>query len=312
MNLWSYGTFFAVLALINALAVLGLNIQWGLTGLFNAGVVGFMAIGGYTMGMLIGPSRAGLWVGYGLPFPLGLLGAALATAAIAFIIASATVRLRKDYLAIATFGVAITIQLVALNAEPLTGGNQGLFGLPHPFRQWTASPFADNVVYLAIVAIVTALCYGALERLTRSPWGRALRCIRDDELAAASLGKNADAFRLQAFVLGATLMGISGALYAGFVSNVSPYDFLPVVTFQIWTMLIVGGSGSNRGAIAGAVLVWGLWSGSGIAVQELMPPAWKTNGGAVQVILIGLVLIASLLYRPHGLFGVAPRGTDPR
>jgi branched-chain amino acid transport system permease protein len=302
MNFLSYGMFFAVLALINGIAVLGLNIQWGLAGLFNAGVVGFIAIGGYAMGMLIGPGRAGLWVGYGLPFPVGILGAAIAAAAVAWVIGIATSRLRKDYLAIATFGIAVTIQLIALNAEPLTGGNQGLYGLPRPFPQWMATPLADNAVYLAIVAVVAALCYWASERLAGSPWGRTMRAIRDDEAAAASLGKDANSFRIQAFVLGATLMGISGALYAGFVSNVSPYDFVPVVTFQIWTMLIVGGSGSNKGALVGAALVWGLWSVSGIVVQEFLPPAWKTNGGAAQVILIGATLIITLLYRPHGLF----------
>ena len=97
----------------------------------------------------------------------------------------------------------------------------------------------------------------ALERIVRSPWGRVLKAIREDETAAVALGKEAWQFRLQAFVLGSTIIGLAGALYVSFVGFVSPFDFSPILTFQIWTMLIVGGSGNNKGALLGAVIVWG-------------------------------------------------------
>ena len=114
------------------------------------------------------------------------------------------------------------------------------------------------------------------------------------------------AFRLQAFVLGCTAMGLAGALYVSFIGYISPFDFLPVVTFQIWTMLIVGGSGNNKGALLGVVMVWGLWSASGITIAKFLPAALQTQGGAIQAILIGVVLVLTLLFRPRGLIGEEP------
>ena len=112
--------------------------------------------------------------------------------------------------------------------------------------------------------------------------------------------------RLQAFVLGSTVMGLAGALYVSFIGFISPFDFLPIITFQIWTMLIVGGSGNNKGALLGALIVWGLWSASGTLISKVVPAAYQTQGGAIQAILIGLVLVLTLLFRPRGLIGEEP------
>jgi branched-chain amino acid transport system permease protein len=306
LGVLSYLVFFANLVLIFALAALGLNLQWGLTGLFNAGVVGFYAVGGYTMAILTAPPRPGGAGGLGLPFLVGL-PAALATSGLAaWIVGRVTIRLRGDYLAIATFGVAVVIQLVALNFEALTGGNLGLAAIPRPLAGRLGSPLAANGGFLVLVAAVGAGVYWALERMARSPWGRVLRAIREDETAAAALGKTVERFRLEAFVLGSALIGLAGALYVTFIGFVSPWDFLPIVTFQLWTMLIVGGSGNNRGAVLGAAVVWGLWSGSGVLVARVLPSELQTQGGAIQVILIGLVLCLTLLFRPRGLIGEAP------
>ena len=150
---------------------------------------------------------------------------------------------------------------------------------------------------------VVVVVYLALERILSSPWGRVLRAVREDEVAVASLGKNAQRFRLQSFVLGSTLMGLAGALYASFVGFVSPFDFLPILTFQVWAMLIVGGSGNNRGAMIGALIVWAIWAFSGVAVSKWVPPTHAAQGAAIQVILIGLALVFMLLFRPRGLIG---------
>ena len=152
-------------------------------------------------------------------------------------------------------------------------------------------PLAFNLFYLALLAAVVLLVYVALERILRSPWGRVLKAIREDETAAIALGKSAVRFRLEAFVIGSVLMGLAGALYVGFIGFVSPFDFLPIVTFQIWAMVIVGGSGNNRGALLGALIVWAIWSLSGIAVAKSLPPHLAAQGGALQVILIGLLLV---------------------
>ena len=299
----SYLVFFLCVSLIFAVAVLGLNLQWGFTGLFNAGVVGFMAVGGYATAILIGQEREAVLGGFGLPFPIGLAGGMVASGIAALIVGLATLRLREEYLAVATFGIAVTIQLVALNAAYITGGTLGLIGLPRPMVELLATPLAQNAGYLVLLLLVVGLVYAALESIVRSPWGRTLKAIREDETAAASLGKNPVRIRLEAFVLGSMIMGLSGGLYVGFIGYISPFDFQPIVTFQIWTMLILGGSANNRGAVLGAVTVWGIWTTSGYAISKLVPPAYQAQSGALQAILIGLLLVVTLLYRPRGLIG---------
>jgi branched-chain amino acid transport system permease protein len=299
----SYLVFFLILALIFGVAVLGLNLQWGFTGLFNAGVVGFMAVGAYTTAILIGPERAAVLGGFQLPFGVGLLCGMAAAGFAALIVGVVTLRLREEYLAVATFGIAIAVQLVALNAAYLTGGTLGLIGLPKPLAFLFGRPLHYNLFYLCLVGAIAGLTYLALERIVRSPWGRTLKAIREDETAAASLGKNPVRIRLEAFVLGSTIMGLSGGLYVGFIGYVSPFDFQPILTFQIWTMLILGGSANNRGALLGAVIVWGIWTTSGYAISKVVPAVYQAQSGALQAILIGLLLVGTLLLRPRGLIG---------
>ncbi len=299
----SYLIFFGVMVLIFGIATLGLNLQWGFTGLFNAGVVGFYAVGAYAFGILTAPPRPELIGNFGLPWIIGIAGAIVVSALAAVIIGMATIGLRGDYLAIATFGTAVAIQLFALNLEPLTGGTNGLAFIPRPFESLLGDGFSRDLGYLLVVALSALVAYTGLERLARSPWGRVLRSLRDDEVAAIALGKDTIRFRLQAFVIGATVTGFAGALYASFVGFVSPFDFLPIVTFQLWAMLIVGGSGNNRGALLGALVVWLFWTGSGALIFKLLPSGLHTQAAAIQSILIGLLLVLSLLFRPAGILG---------
>ena len=297
----SYLLFFITVAAILSFATLGLNLQWGVSGQFNAGVVGFIAVGGYALAILTMPATDHLLVKLNLPFAVGLMGSLVVCALVATLVGLATLRLRSDYLAIATFGIATSIQLLANNLEPLTGGSRGLVGIPRPFESLGQREFALS--YLAMVLGLLALVVAGLQALLHSPWGRVLRALREDEVACAALGKNVVRFRLTAFVLGAMLMGLSGALYAGFVGTTSPSEFLPIMTFQIWAMLIVGGSGSNYGAVVGSFIVWGLWTFSGVVIVSILPPQYQTQGGAVQAILVGLLLVATLLLRPSGILG---------
>ena len=306
IGVFSYLVFFACIVLVLGIMALGLNLQWGYTGLFNAGVVGFYAIGAYTHAILITAPRPELIGNLGLPWIVGILGAMAASAFAAWVIGLATIRLRDDYLAIATFGIATTIQLVTLNWDGLTGGAQGLSAIPRPLVGWFETPLGFSLWYLGLLVAVVGVLYWALERILNSPWGRVLKAIREDETAAIALGKSARSFRLQAFVLGSTLMGLAGALYVSFIGFDSPFDFLPILTFQIWAMVIVGGSGNNKGALLGALTVWAIWASSGVLISKLVPPTYAAQGGAIQVILIGLFLVASLLFRPRGLIGEVP------
>jgi len=293
----SYVSFFLAFAGIFGVMCLGLNLQWGFAGLFNVGVAGFVAVGAYASALITAPS------GLGWPVPFGLVGAMLAAGLVAALVGVAALRLREDYLAITTFGVAVVIQLVALNAEWLTGGPFGIQSIPRPLFEAVGGGLAWNLLYLALVLAVLGAVWWALERLVTSPWGRVLRALREDEVAAAALGKRVARFRLEAFILGCMVMGLGGALYAHFVGYIAPEDFLPVLTFQIWAMLILGGSGNNRGAVAGAVLVWGIWTLSGNLLRELLPQSEQARGAALQVVLIGTLIAVTLILRPRGLFG---------
>ena len=299
----SYGSFFLVFAAIFAIIVLGLNLQWGFTGLFNVGVAGFVAIGAYTSAILTTPPMEGRLGGLGWPVVLGWLAAMVTSGAAGFAVGLLTLRLREDYLAITTFGVAVLIQLAALNLQSLTGGPFGVQFIPKPMQAWLGTGTPWTLAYLALVLLLLALAYVALERLVRSPWGRALRSIREDEDAAASLGKSPLRLKLQSFTLGSMLMGLGGALQAHFVGYIAPEDFLPILTFQLWAMLIVGGSGNNRGAVLGAVLVWGFWSSAGGLLRHWLPVAEQARGAALQVVLIGVLIALMLVLRPRGVLG---------
>ncbi|MER8534120.1 branched-chain amino acid ABC transporter permease [Mesorhizobium sp. M1005] len=307
MDLLGYGAFFLTTALIFSLITLGLNLQWGLTGLFNVGVAGFVAIGAYTSALLTTPDDAARLGGFGLPILVGWLGAILLGGVAAAITGIATLRLRSDYLAITTFGVAVVVQLIALNAQKLTGGPFGIGFIPRPFGGLAETPLLFNLSNLAIVSVVTLIVYLALEHLSRSPWGRVLKALREDERAAISLGKSARFYRVQAFAVGGAIMALAGALQAHFTGFIAPDNYLPALTFQVWVMLIVGGSGSNIGAVIGSILVWAIWAGSGALTSMLFSPEQQARAASLQIVAIGVMLCVILLVRPNGLFGDRPR-----
>jgi branched-chain amino acid transport system permease protein len=292
--------FTGIFATIYALLSLGLNLQWGFTGLFNIGIAGFYAIGAYTSAILTTPSSPAHLGGFNLPMPIGMLGAVLAAAILASIIGWPTLRLREDYLAIATIGIAETLRLVLKNEAWLTNGVQGIRDIPRPLQDVFGNAY--DRFYLGLLLGSLLVVYLASERLIRAPWGRVLRAIREDEEVADSLGKNVFRYKMQALVLGAMIMGLGGSFYAHYVKYISPDAFEPLLgTFLIWVMVIAGGSGNNRGVIVGAAIIWYLWSFSEDVVMRLLPPQLSSKASDLRVILIGLVLQAILLKRPQGL-----------
>ncbi|SPH17534.1 hypothetical protein DEA8626_01057 [Defluviimonas aquaemixtae] len=298
----SYAVFFTTVASILAIAVLGLNLQWGNTGLFNGGVVAFFGAGAYGTLILGGTPQADHFGGFNVLYPLALAGGALAAGLLAWIVGALTLRLRHDYLAIATFGIAVTFENIMRNAECFSGGAKGLRGFERPLRGWFGDGFAYNLFFLCVVLIILIAVYRFLQHVVHSPFGRLLRAIREDEDAARSLGKSPARIRLTSFITGSVIMGLSGGLYATFYAFVSPQDVLPTLTFQIWAMLIVGGAGNNRGAVMGAFLIWGAWTASGWALSRFAPIEAQLYTGSIQYILIGSVIVGMLLWRPQGLF----------
>jgi branched-chain amino acid transport system permease protein len=225
------------------------------------------------------------------------------SALIAVLIGLLTLRLSEGYLAISTIGIAETIRIFFNNERWLANGAQGLIGLKRPFADAVA-PEYYNFVYLAIVVVFLLVTYFALERGIRSPWGRVLRAIREDEVMSAADGKNVFAFKLQSLALGAFLMGIGGGLYAHYSAAIQPGVFEPLFgTFIIWTMLTVGGTGNNRGAILGAFIVWALWSWSSLLISRVVPVSFQTRAPYIRYVLIGVLLVVFTVTRPKGIIG---------
>ncbi len=303
-GLASYLVFFLTLAGIYVLMAQGLNVQWGYAGMLNVGVAAFFAIGAYTSAILTTGPSAGHLGGFGLPWALGFVAAMLVAALLGLAIGMVTLNLRSDYLAIASIGIAEIVRLVLKNEAWLTGGVRGIAGIPRPLDGLIAGHNA--LLLLALIVGLILVVHWALERAHRSPWGRVMRGIRDNETAARAMGKNSLVHRMQAFVLGCAVMGLSGAVYAHFVGFISPEAFDPVfATFIVWVMLIAGGSGNNKGAILGAVVIWGVWSGTQFLTGQF-PAEYQTQAGALRVLMIGVLLQVILIFRPEGLLPEKP------
>jgi branched-chain amino acid transport system permease protein len=299
----AYGGLFLTMALVSGVACLGLNLQWGQTGVFNVGVAGFVAVGAYTSALLTTLPVDGRFGGWGWPVAAGWIGAMLAAGALSALVGAASLRLRADYLAITTFGAAVTVQLIARNAQRFTGGPLGISFIPRPFESLAPRPVSFGLAQLMLVGTVVCVLFVALQRLAHGPWGRVLRAVREDERAARALGKNVSFYRLQAFALGGALMGLSGAMQAHVIGFISPDQFEAGLTFQIWTMLIIGGSGNNAGALLGALLVSAIWSATGLVTGMFFPPDQQARAAALRIVAIGVLLAATLVLRPRGLKG---------
>jgi len=304
-----YFTALVTMGGIYAVSALGLNLNWGMTGLFNVGIAGFFAVGAYTSALLTAPPiEAGTAAqgagGLSLPMPVGWLAAMALAAAVAWVVGRICLRLKSDYLAIATIGIAEIIRLVARNEQALTGGSFGIKAIPRPFET-LERPWGEIAMMLLIAAIVLAI-YLFLQRARNSPWGRVMRAIRDNETAAEAMGKDVEAFRLQAFVIGSALMGLAGALTAHYLKVLTPEATEPLqATFLVYVMLIAGGSGNNRGAILGAIVVWLLWTATELVTGRL-PVEWGVRIAYGRMFLVGLLLVVVLQRFPGGLLPERP------
>jgi branched-chain amino acid transport system permease protein len=298
------------MASIYAIFSMALNVHWGYTGLLNFGIAGFFAVGAYTSALFTAKMPTGalaIYVkqafGFNLPFLAGVLIGAVVSALIAVLIGLLTLRLSEGYLAISTIGIAETIRIFFNNERWLANGAQGLIGVKRPLGD-VVPPQYYNFVYLAIVVAFLLLIYFALERGIRSPWGRVLRAIREDEVMSRADGKNVFAFKLQSLALGAFIMGIGGGLYAHYSAAIQPGVFEPLFgTFIIWTMLTVGGTGNNRGAILGSFIVWAIWSWSSLVISRVVPASFQTRAPYLRYVLIGVLLVVFTVTRPKGIIG---------
>jgi branched-chain amino acid transport system permease protein len=299
-GLMFYGVSFLIAGGIYAILCLALNIQWGLGGLFNAGIAGFFAVGAYTSAIFTTQVSDKHLGGFGLPVPVGLLAAAILAGATGWIVAKICIRLKSDYLAMASIGIAEILRLVIVNESWLTNGSLGISQIPRPFDGLVQGRAAD-IVFLVYVWVIVAIVYVICQRLNASPWGRTLRAIRDNAQSAEAAGKDVNWFRLQTFVIGAAFMGVAGGLSAHYFKFLAPSATEPLlVTFLVWVMLMAGGSGNNRGAIAGGLGIWAIWSLTEIFTNRL-PPDWISRSSYIRMLLIGLLLQVVLQKFRQGL-----------
>ena len=300
-GIFLYAVFLLTMGGIYAVLTLGLNIQWGFTGLFNAGgrrvlrgrrlYLGFphhppppsaTSAGsasrperGWRPRWSQAPSSRGGWPGSASAF------------------AATTSPSRPS-------GSPRILRLVLKNETWATNGARGVSLIPKPFEH-LPEPWNQVAMLMLVFAIVLVL-YGLLERAQRAPWGRVMSAIRENEAAARAAGKDVEKLRVEAFILGGAVMGLGGALMAHHIKFIDPNMAEPVsATFLVWVMLVIGGSANNRGAILGALLVWTIWSTTEIITTRL-PTEWALKAAYLRIFLVGLALQFILQRYPGGIF----------
>jgi branched-chain amino acid transport system permease protein len=290
-----------VLAGIYGIFTLGLQLNLGFTGVYNFGQIGFAAIGAYAAGVLVVHSGLSFW----LAVPVAIV---IATAA-GVLMGLAALRLRVDYFAIATLAFAQIVQVVILNARGLTGGGQGILGFD---RQWDdvsrwmsdrfvtlGLPDSSSLPLLVVAWVIFAVLLIALLLLQHTPWGRVLRSIREDEVLAQALGKNAFGYKLQSLAISAAIGAVAGVLLSLDLRFLVPEEFTSTVTFTAFTLMLVGGWASYPGVAVGAILLMSLLEATrfvdvGLSDDKL---------AALRFVIVGLALILLARFRPQGLMG---------
>lgn len=404
---WNLSLSILNMALVSAIMALGVNIQWGYAGLFNVGVMGFVALGGLAvvlvsaapvpqgwqaggpgiilalvlgaatigiavqlyrrmapgrmrtialLAVLIGgffafravfdpsvagvesfdPSTAGNIGGLGLPVLLAWPAGGLLAAAAAWAIGKTALGLRSDYLAIATLGIAEIIIAVLKNEDWLARGVKNIISLPRPvpyevdmqrdpgFLEWAQGWGFDPVT---TSSVLVKLCYAGLflavllaviwlsEKALKSPWGRMMRAIRDNEVAAEAMGKDVTRRHLQVFILGSAVIGMAGAMMTTLDGQLTPGSYQPLrFTFLVWVMVIVGGSGNNWGAVLGGFLIWWLWvmvepiglNLIGAITAGMADGSWlklhlQDAAAHMRLLTMGVILLLVMRFSPRGL-----------
>jgi len=404
---WNAALLILNMGLISAIMALGVNLQWGFAGLFNIGIMGFVALGGLAAVLISMPPTTEAWAAGGLgvlvslamgaatiiaaavamnrmapsrartisvlvilvvgflvyralfdpsitavekvsPAATGYLGGlslpilvawpvgGLLAAGVAWVIGKTALGLRSDYLAIATLGIAEIILAVLKNEDWLSRGVKNVVGLPRPvpfeidlqnnpgfvdraaglgLDPVTASTLYVKLAYAGLFALVLVVLLWMAQRALHSPWGRMMRAIRDNEVAAEAMGKDVTARHLQIFILGSAICGIAGAMMTTLDGQLTPGTYQPLrFTFLIWVMVIVGGSGNNFGAVLGGFLIWFLWVQvepiglwfiqlitSGLADGSALKAHLLDSAAHMRLLTMGVILLLVLRFSPRGL-----------
>jgi ABC-type branched-subunit amino acid transport system permease subunit len=304
-----------VTAGIYTIFALGLMVQFGIAGLPNFGNGAFMAISAYTMAITV--------IKLGLPMPVAAILGVLAAVIFGAILALPTLRLRADYLAISTIAAGEIVRYLALNLQDLTGGAAGTVNIEGPgiaadyngawvrFIVWLRGglqhilgfrPSSDLAMAVVIWPVALILVV-AVWYMVKSPWGRTLRAIREDEEAASALGKAVFSYKIQAFLIGAAIAGVSGLFFAWEVSTFTPEDFMPILTFYAFVVVLVGGKTNILAIPVGAILFSVTYAGTRFLDFWPLSIVDSSDRAFLRQILVGLALVVLVIFRPQGIFG---------
>ncbi len=302
-------------AIFYALLAIGLNLHFGYTGLLNFGQIGFALLGGYGVGIMA--------VKYDLPLWLGSIIGIAAAGVLALVLGLPTLRLRADYLAIVTIAAGEILRLIfrSTSTDSFTGSTNGLFGYADGF--YSLSPFDNGKQYSFLGVkfqgsdlwsmvvgwiLVLALCL-LVFLLVRSPWGRVLKAVREDEDAARSVGKNAYFYKMQALVLGGCIGGLAGVFNALQTQSLNPDFFSTAQTFFAYGALILGGAATVFGPVVGAMLFWFLLSIPDVLLRQATSgdnpilDLSQQQVGAIRYVLLGIAIALMMVFRPQGILG---------
>jgi branched-chain amino acid transport system permease protein len=289
------------LAAIYSTAALALNLQFGLGGMINFGLAAFFGIGAYAYALAVMPRADGWYtyvLGLALPWWVGTIMGGLVAATLALVVGLATLRIGGVYLAVVTLALAEMIRQLFINDPAIANGDRGLLDAPVPFSDVVTGRELPLLI-AAIALVVLALSYVVMRRVSRSAFGRSLLAINQNEGVAKSLGVNVYRTKLKAFVLAAFFTGIAGVMYVWYLSILTPTLFGANITFTIFMALIIGGLGSNPGAVAGAVILIGLREALTYIKVDFIDSEQLSS---LQDALQGLLLIGILLFWQHGVF----------
>ncbi|HEY8532587.1 MAG TPA: branched-chain amino acid ABC transporter permease [Micromonospora sp.] len=291
--------YLVTVAAIYGLLAISLNLQAGVTGLLNFGHVAFFGVGAYATGIVA--LHGGHWV-------LGVLVGIVAAAVLGAAVGRIGRTLAADYWAIVTLAIAECLRLIATNETELTGGAQGIGGIAGPFTGLSTT--AASIGWIVTALGLLAAGWWLAERLTAIQFGRVLRLLREQPLLAESLGHNVTGAKVRLLMIAAPIAAVGGSVYTMYISFIGPNQLLPIETFLIFTMLIVGGMGNTSGAILGALAVQLVYTGTRFIKDYLPIPA--ESAGSIRLLLIGVMLTAFLMFKPSGLIPERLRRVDAR
>jgi branched-chain amino acid transport system permease protein len=303
--MWVYLITILILICLNGIAALGFNLQFAEAGIVNLAYIMLVAVGAYTTGIAaVGPPPSGDLVthyigGFQWAFPWDLLFGIACTVAFALVLGLVALRrLRHDYLALALISILQGMQILIQTNTRIFNGITGITGVPAPGGDLPL--LQSQLIFLGIAVVALALTYALVSRITHSPLGRALKAIREDEVAAASLGKYTMLFKLTAFAVGGGIAGLAGGLFAMYAGGWSSTAWLPQESLALLAAIIIGGRGRNLGVVVGTIVAVGVIQQASVFLP--LPQAIPvTVIPQLQVMLLGALIIAFLWLRPEGI-----------